>query len=192
MNLIHLSNQKRSTLVALSLFVSLLVVVAIAGCSSPAPADASPVAMTAIVEASPTAGVATTEPLTATTPITTEEAVSTSTSLPDVPLNLDGFVDISVEELHEILPAHEFTLVNVHIPYEGELPDTDLFIQYNQISDHLAELPAKDAPIVLYCRTGPMSTVAAKTLVGLGYTRVYELEGGFDTWAAAGYELLKK
>ncbi len=104
--------------------------------------------------------------------------------------NAAGYVDITIDELASLLAQKEFTLVNVHIPYEGELPQTDLFIPFDEIEDHLAQLPAKDAPIVLYCRSGRMSTDAAEVLFGLGYTNLYELDGGFNAWAAAGYELL--
>lgn len=113
-------------------------------------------------------------------------------ALSDLPLNGDGYSDISVEQLATFLEQKNFTLVNVHIPYEGELPDTDLFIPFNEIQNHLDQLPAKDAPIVLYCRSGGMSTDAAQVLAKLGYTHVYELDGGFNGWQAAGHELLHK
>lgn len=62
--------------------------------------------------------------------------------------NSEGYTDISVQDLVTMLPAKEFTLVNDHIPYEGELPQTDAFIPFDTIEEHLNELPAKDAPIV--------------------------------------------
>ncbi len=106
--------------------------------------------------------------------------------------NADGFVDITVDQLDEMLKNKDFLLVNVHIPYEGEIPNTDLFIPFNAVADNLDKLPDKNARIVLYCRSGAMSTVAAKTLASLGYTNVYELDGGFNAWKASGRPFIVK
>jgi rhodanese-related sulfurtransferase len=103
--------------------------------------------------------------------------------------NADGYVDISVAQLAGMMEDKNFTLVNVHVPYEGEIPETDLFIPYDEIQDHLDEFTAPDAPIVLYCRSGGMSTMAAEELVEAGYTNVLELDGGFNAWEAGGHEL---
>lgn len=118
------------------------------------------------------------------------QAATGAAALADLPANANGYVDVTVDQLAGALAQKGFTLVNVHVPYEGELPQTDLFVPYDQIGDSLDQLPAKDAPIVLYCRSGNMSTQAAKTLVGLGYTNIYELNGGFNAWKAAGHELI--
>lgn len=106
--------------------------------------------------------------------------------------NAVGYANITVVQLAEMLETKDFVLVNTHIPYEGEIPQTDLFIPFNEIVDHLDELPSKDARIVLYCRSGSMSTTAAETLVTLGYTDVYEVDGGMRAWEAAGYGLIRK
>jgi rhodanese-related sulfurtransferase len=106
--------------------------------------------------------------------------------------NGDGYADMSVDQLAALMKDKDLILVNVHVPYEGEIPQTDLFIPYDQIQSHLDELPNKEAAIVLYCRSGGMSTVAAKVLAGQGYTDVMELDGGFSAWEAQGHDLLHK
>ena len=99
----------------------------------------------------------------------------------------------TVEELNNMLKSKDFSFINVHIPYEGEIPGTDAHIPYNEIEKYADQLPQdKDAKIVLYCRSGPMSAAASKALVEMGYTNVIDVEGGMKAWKAAGYELLDK
>ncbi len=102
---------------------------------------------------------------------------------------VDGgsYTDISVAELETLLASKDFVFVNVHTPVDGNIAKTDLAIPYDQISQNLDKLPSdKNARIVLYCRSGHMSAIAAKTLVGLGYTNVWELSGGTSAWEQAG------
>lgn len=111
-------------------------------------------------------------------------------SIADTAKNADGYTDINVEQLTRMMEDKDTILVNTHIPFAGDLPDTDLSIPYNQIEQYLDKLPDKDAPIVLYCRSGSMSTSAAKELAALGYANVYELDGGMNAWTDAGHELV--
>lgn len=113
------------------------------------------------------------------------------TSVPQQPA-APGYIELTAKQLKEMLASKDFTLVNVHIPYDGEIAQTDLFIPYGEIASQLDKLPDKSARIVVYCRSGPMSADAAKTLVAAGYTSVMELEGGMSAWEAAGHELLRR
>lgn len=101
-----------------------------------------------------------------------------------------GVTEISASQLHQMMEAKDFILVNVHIPYAGEIPQTNLLIPYNEIMGHLDELPAKDKKIVLYCRSDRMSTIAAEKLANGGYSNIFNLKGGMNAWKAAGYQLI--
>ncbi len=102
-----------------------------------------------------------------------------------------SYVNVTPAELRSMLEGKDFPLVNVHIPYEREIEGTDLFIPYDQVAERLDELPQeRDAKIVLYCRSGSMSATAAEALVGLGYTNVWNLDGGMIAWERVGYPLL--
>ena len=104
----------------------------------------------------------------------------------------NSYTNISVNTLNTMLEqrSDSFVLVNTHIPFEGNIPNTDLSIPYNEILDHLDQLPQnKNAEIVLYCRSDRMSHAAAADLVQAGYTNVINVTGGFRAWEAAGYPL---
>lgn len=91
-----------------------------------------------------------------------------------------------------MLRNKDFVLINVHIPFAGNIPETDLSIAFDQITspDNLSFLPAdKNAKVVLYCQSGRMSEIAAEKLVSLGYTNIWNLEKGMVGWQEAGYKL---
>jgi len=57
-----------------------------------------------------------------------------------------------------------------------------ILIPHTEIEARAAnELPNKNQLIFVYCGTGVRSEIASRALVGLGYTRVYDM-GGINAW----------
>ncbi len=103
-----------------------------------------------------------------------------------------SYLNIAPSELKTMLDNKDFVFVNVHIPFAGNIANTDKSIPYDQIEQNLAKFPTdKKAKIVLYCRSGRMSAIAAESLVKLGYTNLWNLDGGMVAWEQAGYEIQK-
>ena len=79
-------------------------------------------------------------------------------------------------EEHIILDTREQDEFN-----EGHIPGA-ILIPYTEIENKAEEmLPDKDAQILVYCRSGRRSKIAAEALSKLGYTNVKEF-GGIIDW----------
>jgi rhodanese-related sulfurtransferase len=103
-----------------------------------------------------------------------------------------SYQNITADNLSRLLKNKDFIFINVHIPFAGNIAGTDLSIPYDQIENNVSQLPSdKNAKIVLYCRSGHMSRIAAEKLLSLGYTNIWNLDGGMVGWEQAGYEIEK-
>ena len=82
-------------------------------------------------------------------------------------------------------------LINVHVPYEGELDGTDAFIPYTEIVGH-PDLPTDpNTKLLIYCRSGRMSAIATEALREAGYTDLTDLAGGMVAWQDEGRALIQ-
>lgn len=100
---------------------------------------------------------------------------------------------VTVQELQTMLENKDFTMVNVHIPFQGNISQTDLQLAYDEIEQNLNQLPQeKDAKILVYCLTSGMAKKAIATLLNQGYTNLWMLDGGTTSWEEAGLSLENK
>lgn len=122
-----------------------------------------------------------------------KKSLSDSTSEKQSHAQTENYQTLSIDQLAKVTDDPNVTLINVHIPYAGEIPGTDEFIPFNEIRQNTDKLPSdKKAEVVLYCRSGHMSKLAYTTLRNMGYTNVYDVPGGMNAWRQAGNELEHK
>jgi rhodanese-related sulfurtransferase len=90
----------------------------------------------------------------------------------------------------ERMKNEQAMVINVHIPYQGELAGTDAFIPYDKIRDDPRLPEDKGTELLLYCRSGRMSEEAGVDLHEEGYTNIAHLEGGMKAWEASGRQVI--
>jgi len=112
-----------------------------------------------------------------------------------IPADMNGnpYRVVSVAELQTMLDTKDFTMINVHTPWEGDILQTDMRLAYDQIEQSVDQLPAeKNAKILVYCLTSGMAKKAVATLLSQGYINIWMLEGGTTAWVEAGLTLEKE
>lgn len=73
---------------------------------------------------------------------------------------------------------------------EGVLPGAMAIDFYSaSFRDRLEELD-RDVPYLVYCRSGNRSADAVTVMTDLGFTEIYELDGGIGSWVGAGRSLV--
>ena len=95
------------------------------------------------------------------------------------------YVNITAEEAKQIMDTEEGYIIldaRTQEEYdEGHIPGA-ILIPYTQIGEKANEmLPDKDQLILVYCRSGRRSKIAAEALAELGYTNIKEF-GGIIDW----------
>ncbi len=110
----------------------------------------------------------------------------------EVQIEGGSYQAVNVQELLTMLGNKDFFMVNVHTPWQGDITQTDLQLPFDQIEQNLEQLPGdKEKKILVYCFSDGMAKIAVKSLIGLGYTNIWMLEGGTVAWEVAGQTLEK-
>ena len=95
------------------------------------------------------------------------------------------YVNITAEEAKQIMDTEEgYIILDVRTQEEydqGHIPSA-IVISYEEITEKAEDvLTDKDQLILVYCRSGRRSKIAAEALVELGYTNIKEF-GGIIDW----------
>lgn len=116
----------------------------------------------------------------------TQTGVSTSTET--------GVITVSADDAYAITsaPPADLVVLDVRTPEEfseGHLADAvNIDFYADDFGTILASLD-KNVPYVLYCRSGNRSGTTAQEMRSLGFTEVYEVDGGIVSWLANGLPL---
>ena len=95
------------------------------------------------------------------------------------------YMNITAEEAKQIMDREAGYIIldtRTQAEYdEGHIPGA-IVIPHDEITDRAEEeLPHKDQLLLVYCRSGRRSKLAAEALVELGYTNIKEF-GGIIDW----------
>lgn len=106
-------------------------------------------------------------------------------------VNSLGYEQISGEEAKKIMDSETgYIIIDARTQEEfdeGHIENAILIPEYEISERAEKELPDKNQLILVYCRSGRRSKIAAQALVELGYTNVKEF-GGIIDWK---YEVVK-
>ena len=103
---------------------------------------------------------------------------------------LEPFTRITVAEAKEMIDEGNVQVIDTREPHEhaeGHVPDC-INIPHMAMLPRAAEL-ATDRPILMICKSGQRSALAAEFAATAGLTELFNVEGGHDAWQEAGFPL---
>jgi rhodanese-related sulfurtransferase len=103
--------------------------------------------------------------------------------------------NVSVAEFNELIKGRaDAIILDVRTPNEvaqGIIKNANTIDFYNKNFKTEVDKLDKSKPVLIYCRSGRRSGIAMSTLRELGFSEVYNLQGGIIEWGQAGLEIVK-
>jgi rhodanese-related sulfurtransferase len=104
-----------------------------------------------------------------------------------------GSTMISPEKVAEILKTQKdsYVILDVRTKEEFDLGhlDSTVLIPVDELETRYGEL-SKNIPVIVYCRSGSRSARAAALLISKGFSQVYDMTGGINSWTGKGYPVI--
>lgn len=88
-----------------------------------------------------------------------------------------GVIVLDVRTPEEFSAGHLANAININL--EG----SDFTTEVSKLD--------KNATVAVYCRSGNRSGVATEQMAGLGFTDMYDMQGGIVEWQAAGGQVVQ-
>ncbi|MCR6493830.1 rhodanese-like domain-containing protein [Cellulomonas sp. P24] len=97
--------------------------------------------------------------------------------------------EVTTSTASEVLAKPGMSVIDVRTPAEfaqGHIQGAvNIDVEDPAFATNIGKLP-KDKPYFVYCRTGNRSGVATAKMADLGFTQIYDLQGGITEWQNAG------
>jgi len=93
---------------------------------------------------------------------------------------------LNIVEFNSAITKDNVQLIDVRTPKEyeqGHIPNAIVIDYFADDFATKAKTLDKNKPVYLYCRSGKRSAKASKKLQTLGFTQIYDLEGGYLKWS---------
>ncbi len=154
------------------IYIALAAVLALAGCT--ANDNNAPAETAAETPAQTTAAAAD----------TAQAPVDPANTSSNESLNAEASRIITPEDALALIGTQGVTLLDVRTKeeYDEAYIDGAVLLPYDEIAQTIDKFDIdKDSTVIVYCRSGRRSAIAAATLAELGYTDIYDL-GGIQNW----------
>jgi len=96
-----------------------------------------------------------------------------------------SFIEVVNKESYLELIKQNHQIIDVRTPNEFENGHIENAVNIDfKAADFIENISAlnKNKTLLIYCRSGNRSGKAAKIMDSLGFTKIYDLEGGFMNW----------
>ena len=102
-----------------------------------------------------------------------------------------SYIDVTAAEAKELINnTPELIIIDVSPNYEnGHIPDAVNYYIGDGSLDAAIPTLDKTIPYLVYCHVDSASISGAQKLIDAGFTTVYRLEGNYQAWVNAGYEI---
>jgi rhodanese-related sulfurtransferase len=119
---------------------------------------------------------------------------TTPTKAPEVPSTMAVYELVSPAEAAALIAEQggnvPFVILDVRTPDEytaGHIEGAIVWdVNQDDFATSLGMAYPRDGRYVVYCRSGVRSRAATEIMQSLGFTDIYEIDGGIQAWEAAG------
>ncbi len=119
---------------------------------------------------------------------TEQTSSATQGKTPEVEIQKAPFVDLDVDEFKKMMDQPDVVLLDVRTPEEtaeGKIEGAiEIDVKAPSFEEKIIALD-KEKTYLVYCRSGKRSVTSCNKMADLGFSKLYNLVGGYIAWSEA-------